>query len=65
MTQSILLEFMLKYTFGSSATTLIAQFGPAVEQTVFDLMELGMIYEYSNGKGAQMFAVCRRWRWER
>lgn len=65
MTQSQVLLFILRHTFGVSAGTLIGYFGPQIEQTVYDLLELGLIYDYTNGKGAQMFAVCRRWRWER
>jgi hypothetical protein len=62
MTQAQLLEFILLHNFGVSATTLIRNFGEEIEQVVFNLIELGMVYQYTNGKGMQMFGVCRRWR---
>lgn len=62
MSQANLLAYLLDHNFGVSALTLIRHFGSSIESVVYDLLELELIYQYTNGKGAQMFGVCRRWR---
>lgn len=62
MTQAKLLQFILERARGVNTITLIKQFGEEIQQTVYDLVELGLIYEYTDGRGSQTFGVCRRWR---
>jgi hypothetical protein len=56
----------------ASTEVLVREFGWKVEQVVFDLIQLGLIYEYqsSNGPGRQrqMFGVSSKWKevdWQR